>query len=108
MPQQSLYQVLSIDPSSSQDQIKQAFRGLAKIWHPDKHQNKTVAEPKFKEISAAYAVLSDPRARAAYDKERNKAQIQAMTVEEMLAAFVGKAAKYDCPGIDELADACGA
>lgn len=106
---ESLYQVLGIDPTATPDQIKQAFRTEAKRWHPDKNKNNAaVAEEKFKDVTAAYSVLSNPAARAEYDRKRNKKQMQAMSVEEILAAFVGRVQKYDCPGIDELAEACGA
>jgi DnaJ-class molecular chaperone len=58
------YQILGVDKDSSKEEIKRAFRKLAAKYHPDK---KTGDEAKFKEISEAYAVLSDDKKRAEYD-----------------------------------------
>ncbi len=65
------YQILSVPKDANEDQIKKSYRSLAQEWHPDKHtQDKgkqREAEEKFKEISEAYAVLSDPEQKANYD-----------------------------------------
>jgi len=58
------YTILEVDKKASKDEIKKAFRKLASKYHPDK---KTGDEAKFKEISEAYAVLSDDKKRAEYD-----------------------------------------
>jgi molecular chaperone DnaJ len=58
------YQVLGIDRSASEDEIKKAFRTLAQKYHPDK---KGGDEAKFKEVSEAYSVLGDKKRRAEYD-----------------------------------------
>ena len=58
------YQVLGVERSASEDDIKKAFRKLAQKYHPDK---KGGDEAKFKEVSEAYAVLSDKKKRAEYD-----------------------------------------
>ena len=61
------YEVLGISRSASQDDIKKAFRDLARQYHPD--VNKAAdAEERFKEINEAYGVLSDTEKRAAYDR----------------------------------------
>lgn len=65
-----LYAVLGISPSASQDDIKRAFRDLAMKFHPDRNPNDPVAEKKYAEISAAYAILGDETQRAAYDRLR--------------------------------------
>ncbi len=61
------YQILGIDKKASADDIKKAYRKLAVKWHPDKNPNNKAAEDKFKKISEAYAVLSDPEKRKNYD-----------------------------------------
>jgi len=61
----SHYDTLEISRSASQEDIKKAYRRLAKIWHPDKNKNKD--DNKFKNISTAYEVLSDPIKKRNYD-----------------------------------------
>jgi len=61
------YEVLGVSKSSSEDQIKQAYRKLALEFHPDRNKSPEATE-KFKEISEAYAVLSDQNKRAQYDQ----------------------------------------
>ena len=62
------YQVLGVDKKATADEIKKAYRKLAVKWHPDKNPNNKAAEEKFKKISEAYAVLSDPKKREQYDQ----------------------------------------
>ncbi|MFZ3069679.1 MAG: molecular chaperone DnaJ [Anaerolineaceae bacterium] len=61
------YEVLGIPKDASQDDVKNAFRSLARQYHPDVNKAPD-AEEKFKEINEAYGVLSDPEKRAAYDR----------------------------------------
>lgn len=61
------YQILGVPKTSSKEQIKSAYKKLARKYHPDLNPNDKTAEEKFKEISAAYAVLSDPERRKRYD-----------------------------------------
>ncbi|KAL5970664.1 GPI ethanolamine phosphate transferase 2, partial [Taenia solium] len=65
-----LYEILGIDRGASETDIKKAYRRLALKWHPDKNceTNKEEAERRFKEISAAYEILSDAEKRRIYDK----------------------------------------
>ncbi|TLY47649.1 MAG: molecular chaperone DnaJ [Gammaproteobacteria bacterium] len=67
------YEVLGISRNATEKEIKDAYRRLAKKYHPDKYhsaesQSVKAAENKFKEINEAYSVLSDPKKRAAYDQ----------------------------------------
>ena len=65
---EDLYATLGISKTASQDEIKAAFRRLAKQFHPDIYQgDKKVAEEKFKKIAEAYEILSDPATREQYD-----------------------------------------
>jgi molecular chaperone DnaJ len=67
MAQRDYYDVLGVNKSASPDELKSAFRSLARKYHPDINKEHD-AEEKFKEINEAYAVLSDPEKRAAYDR----------------------------------------
>ncbi len=62
------YEVLGLSRSAGQDEIKKAYRKLAKKYHPDTNKNNPAAEEKFKEISIAYEVLSDEKKKSLYDK----------------------------------------
>ena len=62
------YEVLGVGRSASDKDIKKAYRKLARKYHPDSNQGDKSAEKKFKEISEAYGVLSDPEKRKLYDQ----------------------------------------
>jgi molecular chaperone DnaJ len=64
------YKVLSVAENASADEIKKAYRKLAKQYHPDANPNNTSAAERFKEISEAYSVLSDEEKRKQYDQMR--------------------------------------
>ncbi len=63
----SLYETLEVNENASADEIKKAYRKLARKYHPDVNKEKD-AEEKFKEINAAYEVLSDPEKKQQYDQ----------------------------------------
>ena len=63
-----LYEILGVDKKASAGEIKKAYRKLARQYHPDKNPGDAAAEERFKEIQAAYDVLSDPEKRKQYDQ----------------------------------------
>ena len=62
------YEILGINRNASEDEVKRAYRKLAQKHHPDRNKGDTSAETKFKEINAAYEVLSDKKKRETYDQ----------------------------------------
>ena len=62
------YEILGVSRNASQDEIKQAYRLLAKKHHPDRNPGDKSAEQRFKEVHAAYEVLGDAERRAQYDR----------------------------------------
>lgn len=65
------YKILSVSPNASQEEIKKAYRRLAKKYHPDVNRGDAAAEEKFKEIQEAYEVLGDEQKRKQYDYMRS-------------------------------------
>src|SRR5256886_1086379 len=67
MPE-SLYDTLGVKKGAAPDEIKKAYRKLARRYHPDTNQGDKAAEERFKQVQTAYDVLSDPEKRKAYDR----------------------------------------
>lgn len=71
MPQtKDLYEVLGVDEDASKEEIKKAYRKLARKHHPDRNPDDPGAEEKFKELQQAYSILSDEEKRKQYDAQR--------------------------------------
>src|SRR5262245_508257 len=89
------YEILGVERSASADDIKSTYRKLALKFHPDRNPGDKEAEAKFKEAAEAYAVLSDPDKRRAYDQFGHAgvgpggptAGAGGMSVEDIFAQF---------------------
>jgi molecular chaperone DnaJ len=98
MTYQDHYAVLGVSPGATSEEIKSAYRRLALATHPDRHPDDPDAEARFRAISGAYAVLSDPGQRARYDTQRLLPEaliggvgqgITLATAKDFFAAVVG-------------------
>ena len=76
------YEILGVSRNASDDEIKKAFRRLAKQYHPDANKEQG-AEARFVEINEAYEVLRDPAKRAAYDAQRAEERRRAAARAEL-------------------------
>jgi len=81
------YQVLGVAKTATADEIKKAYRKLAIKYHPDKNHGNKEAEEKFKEMSEAYAVLSDPEKRKQYDTYGSTGFHQRYSQEDIFRNF---------------------
>lgn len=81
----NLYKVLGVHPDASGDEIKRAYRKIARESHPDTHPEDEQAIARFKVAAVAYEVLSDPGRRSVYDRESRPAT----SLQELLRKAVG-------------------
>lgn len=98
MAGKDLYEVLGVEKSATDEEIKRAFRKLAIKYHPDRNQGNKEAEEKFKEINEAYQVLSDSEKRAQYDR---------FGTTDFQGFGQGQGAGYDFGGFGDLGDIFG-
>ncbi len=87
MVKKDLYEILGVSPDASEEEIKRAYRRLARKYHPDLHPGDKEAEERFKEINEAYEILSDPKKRAEYDRLREAAKAYRFTTPEGDSAY---------------------
>jgi curved DNA-binding protein len=81
------YQVLGLKKGASESEIKKAYRKMAMQYHPDRNQGKKESEEKFKEISEAYAVLSDKKKKKEYDAFGSNGFHKRYTQEDIFRGF---------------------
>ncbi|HOP40314.1 MAG TPA: DnaJ C-terminal domain-containing protein [Geobacteraceae bacterium] len=87
MSSKDYYQVLGLGKNASAEDIKKAYRKMALKYHPDKNPGDKAAEEKFKEISEAYAVLSDPQKKSQYDQFGSSGFHQRYSQEDIFRGF---------------------
>jgi curved DNA-binding protein CbpA len=87
------YAILEVPPTASDAEIRRAYRRLARQYHPDLNKQLPTSDQRIKRLNEAYATLSDPTARAAYDAAREQPRQQQpreprMTWTEGIIGFV--------------------
>lgn len=106
MAKRDYYEILGVPKNAGKDQIKKAYRDLAKKYHPDVNKEKDAAE-RFKEVSEAYAVLSDDQKRATYDQFGHAGFDQRYSREDIFRDFdfdVFRDLGVDFGGFDSIFD----
>jgi molecular chaperone DnaJ len=97
-PKRDYYEILGVSRSATEKDIKAAYRKLARKYHPDVNPGDKSAEEKFKEVSGAFAVLSDPEKRAKYDRGGHDA------FEPGFDPFQGATIDFQDLGLGNLSD----
>lgn len=93
MKNKNWYSILGVSQTANFKEIKSAYRHLAKQFHPDKNQDNTSAEERFKEVQHAYMILSDPEKRKKYDL-RSSGSGAAYTKPKQYGRYNGNAYQY--------------
>jgi molecular chaperone DnaJ len=107
MAQKDYYEILGVSEKASDEEIKKAYRRLAKKYHPDSNPNNKMAEEKFKEVSEAHEVLSNPQKRKQYDQLRQMGQRGFTGFEDVFTGRRGKGGTFtfeDLGGFGDLGD----
>lgn len=102
-----LYSVLGVSKTASADEISKAYRKLAKKYHPDLNPGDASAEAKFKEASAAYAILNDQEKRGQYDRGEIDASGQERPQQRYYREYAGGedgARYYSSAGFEDMGD----
>lgn len=94
MQPKNYYILLGVKNTASADEIKVAYRGLAKKYHPDKNPNNKSAEDFFKEIQQAYTILSDPEKRRTYDLKFSAGSSSNTAQQKAYTQYTGNAYQY--------------
>src|SRR5512139_1104079 len=100
MAKKDYYEILGVPKTATEEQIKKAYRKLALKYHPDRNPGNKQAEEKFKELTEAYQVVSNPEKRRQYDAAlaggaarefeqsyRTGSGLEAMSIEDLLRQF---------------------
>ena len=103
------YRILGVSEDATQEEIKKAYRRLARQYHPDANPGDKSAEEKFKEISEAYEVLSDPEKRRQYDQLRRFGASGSFNIDEIFRREGGphRGFSFDLGGFGWLGDLLG-
>lgn len=93
----TLYSVLRVSEDASSEEIKQAYRRLVKLWHPDLNPDDMSAEKRMQEITEAYTVLSDPAKKRKYDDQMAQKRAAALRAKQEQEERARKAAAQANP-----------
>src|SRR5512141_425228 len=107
MAKEDFYKILGVKKDAKPDEIKKAYRRLARKYHPDVNPGDKSAEERFKQMSEAFDVLSDPKKRKVYDRFGQYSDNLANAAEAGAGATYTRGAPFDFSGFDWGAAAPG-